>query len=103
MSRQMCPAMMASGMGAPISLCHCETALFRRSNLLAVLEIASGEEQERPRNDMLLSNQMLHNQHVQLFVIAGDAEFFHFCHIKRAGEFNQAQEKGAAVTEMFGG
>jgi len=37
-------------------LCHCEEDIcsFRRSNLLVVLEIASGEKPERPRNDILL-------------------------------------------------
>jgi len=33
--------------------CHCEAALFRRSNLFTVLRIASGKAQERPRNDMV--------------------------------------------------
>jgi hypothetical protein len=59
----------AFGISAPLLFschepCHCEAVLFRRSNLLTVLWIASGKVQERPRNDI-----------VQLKIAVDDAPF----------------------------
>ena len=46
--------------------CHCEEGIcsFRRSNLLAMLEIASGNEQERPRNDGLIRTRKVFRDQV---------------------------------------
>ena len=56
--------------------------LFRRSNLLYKKEIASGEEQERPRNDVTYANCS------KLTATKGSASSTNF---SRAGRFSLAQ------------